>query len=179
MGANYISASIPHAEMTDERMTSLRRMFDALQPNDIEPEWREDEDYLENLKEAIEALPDMAGRRDVGVNDQKGILVTGGMSWGDNPTEAFGYFDMLNQCIPIRKILHAWANDDYGMADECRVWIAWGQHDKQEPVCYEFDTPGEVNAFLKGISEAMDWNDWEQFDTEEEATAWWLEHKAD
>ena len=39
------------------------------------------------------------------------------------------------------------------------VWILWGEdpQEDQEPLQYEFNTQGELNAFLMGIEEGDGW----------------------
>ena len=57
------------------------------------------------------------------------------------------------------------------MADQKQsVTILWGQNPKadgREPIEYEFNTEGELKAFLKGIAEADGWEGWDEIEDED------------
>ena len=120
MGADYLQTSVPDADITTERHLMLLKVVDEVHLPDM-PEWLDDlADWKAELKAVVARLAEgMSGRRDVGC-DHSGdvpLLVTGGMSWGDDPTEAFGDFDKINNCEPLRQLLSRWAKEDAGLGE--------------------------------------------------------------
>lgn len=70
---------------------------------------------LSGIREAIEEyFRDLDGRRDVGSVKFDGIwwLTTGGMTWGDPPTEAYTTFEAIGYVDKIFKCLEEWAKAD-------------------------------------------------------------------
>jgi len=62
-----------------------------------------------------------------------------------------------------------------------KVWIHWGGP-REEIQCYEEQTLAEMNAFLSGVcaaTNAMAFDDFRQFNTEEEVAAFSAEEEGD
>jgi hypothetical protein len=82
--------------------------------------YEEDEDWRRALLEAIDCLAKEYGHEicrwdvmDYPYNPLTfPIGVTGGMSWGDPPTDAYEHFNNLGQCAPIMDLLLKWARED-------------------------------------------------------------------
>lgn len=56
----------------------------------------------ERLKQAVEVVYDSVGSRNVDsvrVHGLGWLLITGGLTWGDDPTEEFADFDLFNQFL--------------------------------------------------------------------------------
>lgn len=56
----------------------------------------------ERLKQAVEVVYDSYGNRDVDIINVYGLgslLITGGATWGDDPTEEFEDFNLFNQFL--------------------------------------------------------------------------------
>lgn len=56
-------------------------------------------------------------------------------------------------------------------APQHSVWICWVSMEKTPPQRYDFDTLEQLNAFMEGVDQASGYLDFEQFDTEAEASA--------
>lgn len=103
-----------------------------------------------------------------------GILAGRMEACGNHPVTTTDYPDFVKE---LQTILDAWPLASVERftgthpAETYNVWIMWGKMDKQEPQQYTFDTLSELNAFLTGVDQANGWLDFEQFDTEDEATA--------
>ena len=104
MGADFIFALCRLEVDKDTAMTRLN----LLTPKDIARLWDDDldqdeRDYKEEAENAIETV--FASRRDTGELHIKGSIyaITGGMSWGDDPTDSFADIckvDMLGVTLP-------------------------------------------------------------------------------
>jgi hypothetical protein len=64
------------------------------------------EDAFDKVRRAIDCLTVSHGR-DVGctVFGEYNLYYTGGMSWGDTPTDAYDWFIAIDGCIPVSKAL--------------------------------------------------------------------------
>jgi len=103
MGADFTFATFPYFEMTDERRESFRDSIANLTKNEIEEfkEWYgfDEDDYdAEELLQDIEDACSTCSRETatMRVHAEGGqryeLNITGGMSWGDSPTEVFDAF---------------------------------------------------------------------------------------
>lgn len=59
------------------------------------------------------------------------------------------------------------------------VWLVFGISNKEKPTQVEFATQAEVNAFLMGVEQAAGCLDYTQFDTKEEADAYFYNQEDD
>ena len=111
MGADLLILHFCMEEKQDEELTrkALLKAIDVFDDKKAFEEWYEtvhgefpfgDEDYptiedsREDFREAVNNLFDCLGCRDVTWISHKGdkIWLTGGMSWGDSPTESYNDF---------------------------------------------------------------------------------------
>jgi hypothetical protein len=104
MGADFTFATFPYFDMTDDRRERFRELIVNLPASETDEfqEWYglDDEDYsLEELLEDIESSCSTVSRETTTITtyNDKGekheLNVTGGMSWGDSPTEAYDAFN--------------------------------------------------------------------------------------
>ena len=63
------------------------------------------------------------------------------------------------------------------------VWIVWGRETtaRENPYAHEyvFNTRRELEAFLEGVSQATGWDDFEWFDSQQEANDYLRQLAAD
>ena len=104
MGADFTLATFPYFEMTDDRRERFRELIVNLPASETDEfqDWYglDDEDYsLEKLIEDIESSCSTVSRETTTIttHNNKGekyeLNVTGGMSWGDSPTDAYDAFN--------------------------------------------------------------------------------------
>jgi hypothetical protein len=118
MGADFLYTYLPCIEITPARLETLRAIASVLTLADFEDE--DVEDDLEAAREVILAAVDwLAGAardREVGVFRHSGmpypLWLTGGMSWGDAPTDAAAWMEILANCPPVSRQIEAWALED-------------------------------------------------------------------
>jgi hypothetical protein len=117
MGADFVFAVAPACTLTKERSEELEQIIDTLEYSDC-PEWDEEEAELEDVQEGLRAAVSEYAieSREIGVfcpDETFPYKVTGGMSWGDAPTEAYQHFLHLEQCPKIWHKLVEWAKEDH------------------------------------------------------------------
>ena len=142
MGADILLYSLPHCELTDDRMEKITEAVEAVSDKDVL-------DYNENflcielpdlgdmdmaygegaelealatlvraeiLDACFEVLKDADNPRDMASISFPGmgyrVLMTGGMSHGDNPTESSNYLDKLSNFDPLWELLQKFAEED-------------------------------------------------------------------
>jgi len=104
MGADFTLATFPYFDMTDDRRERFRELIVNLPASETDEfqDWYglDDEDYsLEKLIEDIESSCSTVSRETTTIttHNNKGekyeLNVTGGMSWGDSPTDAYDAFN--------------------------------------------------------------------------------------
>lgn len=105
MGADFTLATFPYFEMTDDRRERFTELLNNLSPKQTDEfqEWYglDDEDSFHpaDLLEDIENSCTTVSRETTTITtyNEKGekyeLNVTGGMSWGDSPTEAYDSFN--------------------------------------------------------------------------------------
>ena len=104
MGADFTLATFPYFDMTEDRRERFRELIVNLPDSETDEfqEWYglDDEDYsLEQLLEDIESSCSVVGRETTTITtyNDKGekyeLNVTGGMSWGDSPTDVYDAFN--------------------------------------------------------------------------------------
>lgn len=104
MGADFALATFPYFDMTDDRRERFRELIVNLPASETDEfqEWYglDDEDYsLEELLQDIESSCSTVSRETTTITayNDKGeryeLNVTGGMSWGDSPTDAYDAFN--------------------------------------------------------------------------------------
>jgi hypothetical protein len=104
VGADFTFATFPYFDMTDERRESFRESIASLTKNEIDEfqEWYglDDDDYdTEELLQDIEDACSTCSRETctMRVHAEGGqpydLNITGGMSWGDPPTDVMSAFE--------------------------------------------------------------------------------------
>ena len=105
MGADFTLATFPYFDMTDDRRERFRELIVNLPASETDEfqEWYGldgDEDCsLEDLLDDIESSCSTVNRETCTITtyNEKGekyeLNVTGGMTWGDSPTDAFDAFN--------------------------------------------------------------------------------------
>ena len=104
MGADFTLATFPYFEMTDDRRERFRELIVNLPASETDEfqEWYglDDEDYsLEQLLQDIESSCSTVSRETTTITtyndkcERYELNVTGGMSWGDSPTDAYDAFN--------------------------------------------------------------------------------------
>ena len=119
MGADFLFHLMPWCELTNERQARLITAIESI----TEEEFLDIEFYVaEDLENLHVTLTDYAldylnwaGRRDVGCFHIENIayLLTGGMSHGDSPTDAFDMFMAMAAVPRIYDLILVWAEEDY------------------------------------------------------------------
>jgi len=132
MGADFLCTSMPYAKITLEREQELKDIVDALNDDDDNSDvafLREttlgvgDDEPLDDIKkrlhEAVRIMEwdDPVEYRAIAICGWDGmdyeVILTGGMSWGDEPTDVFEDITILSGCEPIYKKLLQWAREDF------------------------------------------------------------------
>jgi hypothetical protein len=117
MGADFWFHVLPACTITKERRLELSNLIEAT-PEEEVPEYIEElEDYKGRLVDAVVWFADQCHRsRETGWWYPEGgfypVYVTGGMSWGDEPTVAGEFFSTLSDHAGIYTKLRAWAMED-------------------------------------------------------------------
>ena len=130
MGADFLFSRFPRFEMTPERENELEdTLQDILSDPNEETEFMEwfmyDEEDSSAFQEVLGALHLISETAD---NDREAVAVrdfteggyayvhyTGGMSWGDEPTEIYTYFNIAGFFHEIYDLALTFAQEDYIM----------------------------------------------------------------
>ena len=129
MGADMLLASLPAFEVTDERLEELRNLLKDEYSNGTLDDFCDDIDRShDSVEGAIDFLAagGYEGREVVKFSfgsegDPKGFYsfwMTGGMSWGDDPTEAFGHLVSLDCVRPLRSLIYKWSREDAALEEK-------------------------------------------------------------
>ena len=126
MGADLCLTYLPACQMTPARQRHLRGLIEDLDHEELQDAW----DYStgepatkeefpvvrEALNAAMAVLVSARERRDVvywsSSDLAQPLLVTGGITWGDAPTEAFSAFELLGAVDRIYNQLKSWGQQD-------------------------------------------------------------------
>ena len=122
MGADLILVALPAANLTDERRQRLHEVISGFSEQELQQldpdDWDAEspEELRRKLHAHVAALHGPDDRRDV-VALHAPLLpyelwVTGGMSWGDDPTDICDCFCLLGSCPAIWSQLQEWACAD-------------------------------------------------------------------
>lgn len=125
MGADFLYEVLPACKITMDREEEMESVINKI--NDIIDEYdsidpQVDLDGYKNILIAsFSDYPKLGLRwhRDIGELDmfrpkdmKYPIFITGGMSWGDPPTDSYDSFQRLAACRPIWNKLRKWAIED-------------------------------------------------------------------
>ena len=126
MGADFIFETLPACHLTESRLAALRLLANTATLENADPcgLYEGDEDWRRALLAAIDCLASEYDREVLrwDVTDEPDnpvrfpVWITGGMSSGDPPTDAYEHFHNLGQCPPILDLLLTWAQEDLGDA---------------------------------------------------------------
>lgn len=115
MGADFTFATIPRAKATGERRKELRRLLNTLTDKDLEELESFTGNSIRELKNDIEEYWNLIEYRDVStIRIGRSIphLITGGLTYGDSPTDSYDVISRLNLVSKIFYILEKWARED-------------------------------------------------------------------
>jgi hypothetical protein len=129
MGADMILYCAPACDLTPEPIQRLEQVIWAIPYDD--PDLRElmqalgyndaecaKECIIERCQEGQYESRDTTNVRIPGCPYQ--IRVTGGLSWGEPPTEACGILEHVERCPPAWQILEEFAKEDFAAARESK-----------------------------------------------------------
>jgi hypothetical protein len=117
MGANFLLYRIPACKETKYRKKKLRALARKYTPS-LHGHYRMDVFPLDTFrKQLLTALEDywcFPESREIFLDTIDGVKLhtTGGMSWGDAPTEAAEVITILEECDEIIACLQRWAEAD-------------------------------------------------------------------
>ena len=143
MGADLYLSSLPHCKLTEDRKTKITELVDSVSDKEILAynedylcealpdlsamdmaygSGSEDEALATVVRQAIldntfTVLEEADNPRDVesiffpGMNYR--VLITGGMSGGNAPTEAAAYFDKVSGFVALWDLLQSFAAEDF------------------------------------------------------------------
>lgn len=117
MGADFTYAILPYAEHTFERAKELHRIVTHL-PEDTIADITSFHgiETREEFAELAREYWNLGNKRDVGglwLEDQIHYILTGGLSWGDSPTDSYKVMAALTDILDVWKALELWASEDY------------------------------------------------------------------
>lgn len=102
MGADFCMAKFPRFQPSEERRGQFRKAIESAKPEDME--WLRDDYYfddesqeeiIDDMLDAIDAASSISSRETAECLEYNSegsrieMTYTGGMSWGDNPTDAY------------------------------------------------------------------------------------------
>ena len=122
MGAEFIFASLPAADITDERYAELEKIVSSATDDEFSLVCDSYGDDVQEARDRIESsLHAYQGGllqcRDADVYAWPGmtykVILSGGTSWGDSPTDTFDTLSVLGSFGPVFNKLEEWAKKDY------------------------------------------------------------------
>lgn len=121
MGADFTYELLPAAEITPERKIEMKHLIDTLSKDDMEqtvyadrfgPQW---DKCIQDIHRDFEEYCNFSSDRDVAelsISPDEDYYISGGMSWGDHPTDACQTMYKLNSLPLVYKQLDEWAYED-------------------------------------------------------------------
>jgi hypothetical protein len=114
MGADFCLTGAPVFEATPPRLQELASIIDELTDADFVESGPARSDTLaewqEELREAVAIFDGIENLRDV--SRWYDWWLTGGMTWGDDPTESYTRLALIHDCAPLADQLAAWSSAD-------------------------------------------------------------------
>lgn len=113
MGADFIYAITPVFKMTPERRKAAMEHIEQAYNSRASDS---DGEYIKNGAEAaIERYEDFSESRETSQLELAGcfVFITGGLSWGDSPTEAYDHFNAIGECPGLYELLEKWSKEDH------------------------------------------------------------------
>ena len=110
MGADFVLTFIPICKLNPARNAKLMTLLDAMLENGVDEYGRTEEDILIALEDYKREK--WVFSREVSTIEIRGVVyyTTGGMTWGDCPTEAY---DELNALGDFFDLFEKWALEDF------------------------------------------------------------------
>lgn len=129
MGADLILSAVPACELTEDRRKALDAIVEGLADNDF-PDFEDSiEAWRGRLNDALECYAE-GERRDVSRIQLPGMafpyLISGGMSWGDEPTDACSHFSDIVECNALWNELEEYARQDAAKAVGSQIGDRFG-----------------------------------------------------
>lgn len=167
MGANIALAWLPAFNVTEDRLQDLRDLVKQTPPTTLfDVQTREAVTYLlsaagaDSLEEmtevllgTIEQLDGLDQYRDVAAvtlgRSPLTYWMSGGMSWGDSPTESFDTLQTIGRSPLIRDLLQAWACAD--MADAQEQNAAEQRYRDKAVELYEVGSDDDIEVDRGGV----------------------------
>jgi hypothetical protein len=116
MGRDFICCYIPAARLDEARMRTLLELAASEKPSDWEDSYETADECRAAVAAAVEYLTELPNRETaiMTVADaQYPVLLTGGMSGGDTPTDCFDQFEAIILHAPaVLEQLERWAKED-------------------------------------------------------------------
>jgi len=116
MSLMMFAAGVPDARIDDARKSTLLQIVADLPDDFFDPDEDADE-CRADLEDAVEFLAIARQSREVTEFLLPGagydLLVTGGMSNGDSPTDAYDLFNYIWHCKKLHDQIEEWAKEDY------------------------------------------------------------------
>ena len=121
MGADFLYAVVPLCTMTDERMAHCQRLIEQSEKEIAlaltAGECNEcDEAQVKTVKAEFGNYADWPHYREAGIlcldSTKPAYIITGGMSWGEGPTELFDVFSCIENVTGLWQALLGWAEED-------------------------------------------------------------------
>lgn len=142
MGADFLLYSLPWVQLDDARQKLLHDAIDELSEEHLQDVadgigvFDDDEIPMvrHRLHKAVNEYMSLANRRDTAIwkygTDMITRIYTGGLSWGDGPTDCCETFDLIATCEPIHELVQRWAlNDAQGNKSDHRETVSKYQPD--------------------------------------------------
>ena len=117
MGADFSLATVPAFQLTDKRLKTLSALVKAQEVNE-DPEADDDMvAFRDAAYECVQCLRSIINGREIDTITLDGadhyVWITGGMSWGDPPTDAYEPLSSLSEFEPVWKQMLKWARADF------------------------------------------------------------------
>jgi len=128
MGADLILMGVPQAELTDSRRAAIRELLNKFSDRDLKDiaeftgqldagdEYVTAAERRAMIMDAVEHVLGAPDRRDVSAVRFPGMdyamLLTGGMSFGDEPSDSYAYFETVASIDELYDLLLKWARED-------------------------------------------------------------------
>jgi len=131
MGADFLLYSLPWTQLDEARQKQLHDTIDQLADEQLQEvadgDGTFDDDELPNVRSVLHgAVGDymqLDNRRDTATWRHSPApisrIFTGGLSWGDAPTDSCETFDLIATCDPVYELLKRWALEDAKAGSTC------------------------------------------------------------
>ena len=122
MGADFLLYTLPACNFDEERVAELEKLIDGLPEEELPEDYYNDPpEPRQLLKDMLEDYLERLHGRETTVLCFEGwpypMCFSGGMSWGDKPTEIAESMSILLDCDPVWNKLEEWAQADKAAAD--------------------------------------------------------------